>query len=476
MPAQRSASDMPTGETGPPWTRLVEGSGTDGGSRPRRRPPSVRRLLARFVAANLVVAALLLAGSLWVGHRAAQTESLADARATTDLLASLLVEPSLDDGILTGDAQALAELDQLFEEELRDAEVVRMKIWDAESRIVYSTDSRLIGRRFSLEAEVLALLRTGGTIARTTDLRPSENVLERQEEGRLLEVYRPITTPAGDRLLFETYFEYDQVTRRQMEHLWLTSAPVSASVLLTLLLLQLPLVKRLIRQVRQGDEERLRLHARAESASAEERRRIAGSLHDGVVQDLSAAPLFMSRAVQRLSQRPAANAEDRDAAEGLELATTAVRRSVASLRSLLIEIYPPHLARAGLLAALADLAARVQSRGIQTHLDIPDDLDLPLEAEDLLFRVAQEALLNSAQHARASTVRLTLSRVGDLVTMEIRDDGVGFDPITSPPDKDSGHFGLRVLADLAEAAGATLDLATAPGRGTAMRLQVPLRT
>lgn len=476
MPAQRSVSDMTTGEAGPPWLRLVEGSSLDGGPRPRHRPRSVRHVLARFVAANLTIAALLLAGSLWVGHRAARSESLADARATTDLLALLLVEPSLGDGGLTGDPQALAALDHLFEVRLRDADVVRLKVWDGESQIVYSDDPRLIGRRFSLDPDQLALLRTGGTLAQTSDLRPSENVFERQDEERLLEVYRPITTPSGDRLLLETYFDYDQITSRQMEHLWLTSAPVSASVLLTMLLVQLPLAKRLIRQVRRGDEERSRLHARAESASTDERRRIAGSLHDGVVQDLSAAPLFMSRAADRLAGRRSGDADDREAADGLELATTAVRRSVASLRSLLIEIYPPHLAQAGLPTALADLAARVQSRGIQTCLDIPDGLDLPPDVDELLFRVAQEALLNASRHASATTIRLTLRRSPGLVTMEVRDDGAGFEPDATPADTRTGHFGMRVLADLAEASGATLDLATAPGRGTALRLSVPLPT
>ncbi len=477
MPAHRTVSGVPAAhrEPAPPWTRLVDGGDSDGGSRARRRPPSVRRVLARFVAANLVVAALLLTGSVWAGHRAARTESLNDVRATTDLLAGLVVEPNLSDGVLTGDPRALDLLDDVVERELRRAGVVRIKIWDPSSRILYSDDPRLIGRSFPLTEEKQALLRNGGTLAELTTLREEENVFERRQEERLLEVYRPVTTTSGNRLLLETYFEYRHVTDREVG-IWLTFAPISATVLLTMLLAQLPLAKRLVRQVRQADEERLRLHARAESASAEERRRIAGGLHDGVVQDLAAAPLFMSRASDRLVGRPDADAEDRQAAEGLDLATTAVRRSVASLRSLLIDIYPPHLERAGLPAALADLAARVQSRGIRTRLDIPDDVDLPPEIDRLLFRVAQEAMLNAAKHAHAGTVELTLSRDDDSVTMEVRDDGTGFDLSADPADTRSGHFGIRVLTDLALAAGATLDLATAPGQGTALRLRVPLPT
>jgi len=193
------------------------------------------------------------------------------------------------------------------------------------------------------------------------------------------------------------------------------------------------------------------------------------------VQDLSAAPLFMTQAVELLRHRPAGDAPYREVADGLERATSAVRGSVASLRSLLIELYPPHLARAGLAAALTDLVARVHAQGVQTRLDLPDDdLDLPPEVAALLFRVAQEALLNAAKHAGAGTISLSLHRDRGSITLEVRDDGTGFDPDRAATGIETGHFGLRVLTDLADAAGATLDLATAPGQGTTLRLQMPL--
>jgi two-component system, NarL family, sensor kinase len=468
MPVARSSSALPTAEAGPMWIRLVDAA--DPGSA-RRRPPSVRRVLMRFVVANVLVAALLLAASLWAGNRAARHESLADARATTNLLASLLIEPHLSSGVLTGDPDAIAELDAVAEGELRDAAVVRIKIWDAGSTIVYSDDPRLIGRHFPQGEEKQDILRNGGMLAELSSLREQENVFENPPDGQLLEVYRQVTTLSGDHLLLETYYRYDQVTSRQAA-VWLTFAPISAAVLLGMLLVQLPLARRMIRQVREGDQERLRLHARAADASTEERRRIAGTLHDGVVQDLSAAPLFMFRAQERLRHRPGADPEDHQVAQDLDVATAAVRQSVASLRSLLIAIYPPHLAQAGLPAALADLAARVQARGVRTELDVPDDLRLPPEAEALLFRVAQEALLNATRHAHADTVRITIHRRHRHTTMEIRDDGIGFDPATAPA---TGHIGLRVLTDLAEAAGASLDLATAPGKGTALRLRLALQ-
>jgi signal transduction histidine kinase len=152
-------------------------------------------------------------------------------------------------------------------------------------------------------------------------------------------------------------------------------------------------------------------------------------------------------------------------------AADAVRGSVGALRSLLIEIYPPHLAKAGLPMALRGLADRLHPRGVAVHVDVPDQVDLPPEVAALVFRVAQEALINIGKHAQATEVAVRVRQDPDRVVLEVEDDGVGFDIAGTAPE---GHFGLQVLADLAEEAGATLDLATAPGSGTALRLEVLL--
>ena len=447
------------------WRRLVDGRQSGAG----RRPPSVRRVIARFVVANLLAVAVLLAGSLWASYAAASKVSVADAGTVTDLVARTSFG-ELSDGVLAGDAEALDELDRVVEEQLKPAGVVRVKIWDADASIVYSDKRELIGRPFEGPAEELAAIRNGGNSAQVSDLNDLENFSERSEGEKLVEVYRAIESPSGERLVLETYFDYDQVTTRQ-NNIWWTIAPISVAVLLLLVTLQVPLARRMIRQLRMGDEERLLLHARAADASAKERRRIAGSLHDGIVQDLAAAALVMTHANDRLHQRAATPAENEQTARDLDTATGAVRQSLSSLRSLLIEIYPPHLAKAGLASALADLVTRLQARGVQARLDVPDDLEPPPNTAAVLFRIAQEALLNVAKHARATSAEVVLRSARGFVTMEIRDDGVGFDPAQGAA---AGHFGLQVLADLTEDAGGTLDLATAPGAGTALWVRIPV--
>jgi signal transduction histidine kinase len=427
-------------------------------------------VLTRFAIANVVALALLLAGAVWASHVAARHQALADARTTTDLIATLLVQPALDADLLTGDPGAIARLDAVVEGQLRDAAVVRVKVWNADERIVYSDEGRLIGRTFPAGEYQVETLQDGHVTAELTDLADDENVYERSA-GRLLEVYRTVATPSGERLILETYFRYDEVTDRQRS-IWLHFAPITAAALLVLLALQVPLAHRMIRAIRAGDAERLRSSARAVEASARERRRIAGNLHDGVVQDLSAAPFIMARAVDRIAAASDRRADDDGLVADLSAATTAVRSSVTSLRTLMIEIYPPHLADAGLPAALRDLTARVRSRGVQTRLELPADLDPPPDTAGLLFRVAQESLNNVVKHARARNAVLAVAEQDGLVTMEVSDDGIGFDPGPASA-ADTGHFGLRVLVDVAEAAGATLDLVTAPGAGTTVRLRVP---
>jgi len=416
---------------------------------------------------------VVLGGSIWASSRAAERESLNDARTATKLLATILIEPALDDAVLTGDRDALDRLDAAVQRAKRDTDLERVKIWAPDNRIVYSDERRLLGSRdYELGDEERKALASGDMVAEVSDLEEPENEFERGLDRELLEVYgRVNTTPSGQPLLLETYSGFDDVTSRQVD-VWLMFAPISAIALLLLLAMQLPIGDRMVRQLRAGEEERIRLLSRAADASSDERRRIAGSLHDGIVQDLAAASFLLSGTTDRLAG--SADRTAQDAVPSLRAAGGAVRNSVTALRSLLIEIYPPHLAQAGLSSALRNLAVRLQPRDVEVAIDVPDELDPPPDVAALLFRVAQEALLNVTKHAQARTVRLTVREEDSAVTLEVTDDGIGFDP-TTVTATDDGHFGLAVLSDLAEAAGATLDIATAPQTGTALRLRVPLQ-
>lgn len=457
----------PVGEEALPWVSLVDPAASP---RPRPAPPTVGRVVRRFVVANVLGVLLLMTASVWASRQAAKEEAIADARATTDVIASLLVQPNLEESLLTGDARAVARMNQAVRGRLATAGVIRVKIWAPDGLIVYSDEPRLIGSRFPLEDDDLAVLKDGLTRADVSDLSRPENRYERSF-GRLLQVYRQIHSPAGKPMLLETYSSYEQATARQMD-IWLMFAPITAAALLAMLLMQLPLARRMVVQLRSSQRERELLQARALDTSTEERRRIAGSLHDGIVQDVSASSLLVARAADRLRCPQAQDARG-EVADVLGEASTALRESVGSLRSLLVEIYPPTLERAGLDSALADLAARLRPRGIDVRVHVPDTVGIPPQTATLFFRTAQEALLNVAKHARASVVEVVVREQPDRLTLQITDNGVGFDlpSVRNRPQRE--HFGLNVLADLAVADGAHLAIRTARGAGTSVLLEVP---
>ncbi|HEY0125613.1 MAG TPA: histidine kinase [Blastococcus sp.] len=462
MAAPREADLTPVG-----WTSLVDGQAA---ARARPRPPSLSRVVGRFVAANLLAVTLLMAGSVWASQEAAQHEAIADARHTTDLLATLVVEPNIDERLVSGDPEAVAALDTVLRERLAAADVIRVKIWTPDGDIVYSDQPRLIGRNFPLGGDDLEALREGVTGAELSDLSRPENQFERSF-GRLLEVYRAIQTPDGQPLLLETYSSYQDATARQRD-IWYRFAPISVAVLLALLAVQLPLASRLVSQIRGAARERELLQARALDASTEERRRIAGNLHDGIVQDVSASALLVAGAADQLRESPRSGPPE-EVAGVLDEASVALRESVGSLRSLLVEIHPPNLERASLASALADLGTRLRPRGIDVSISVPERLDVPLETATLLFRTAREALLNVAKHARARRVVVTVDETPGSLVLEVIDDGAGFDLPATLSRPSDGHLGLGLLTDLAAAAGASLDLLTAPGAGTRLRLTVP---
>ncbi len=418
--------------------------------------------MAQYVAAGVVALALLVVASGWLSQRAAVTQAVEDAERATNLLASSVVGPALSPALARGQPARLDRFDRLIRSHVLGGDILRVKLWDRSGRIVYSDETRLIGQRFDLGPQETAILAGGGSDAEPSDLAQPENVFERAF-GRLLEVYTQVRPRHGAPLLFEAYYSYDDVTRRSAEVLS-AFRPITVGGLLLFLLLTVPLVWALARRLELAGAERERLLLSAAEASDTERRRIARDLHDGVVQELAGTSFALSASAQQLPDRP-------ELASRLSHLGLGVRRSIRSLRSLLVEIYPPDLRTDGLRAALADLVVPATDAGVEVSVEVAEALELPNELTALVWRVAQEAVRNALRHAEAHWLRIVVrSSKGD-VHAEVSDDGRGFDPAAAGP---YGHFGLRVLAELAREHGGELTVDSAPGRGTTVRLQVPL--
>ncbi len=447
-------------QTRPPWILVAAGSSASKGN-PRRRP---RALAAVVVAAVLVITAVAVL-AIVIARQLAEAETINDTARTADVLADLVVQPSLVDGLLTGDQAAIASMDSAVRAKLLGPSLVRVKIWNEQGAVVYSDAPDLIGETYALSAGELAALAHPASYTTDADLLAPRNRFD-QGSGGLLRAYRPIWTPNGTPLLFDAYFRSDAIAATSTQ-LWRGLAGVLLSCLLLLVALMLPILWLLLDRLGAAQRHREMQLQRSIDVSYRERREIAGTLQVEAVQDLTMASLAVARSADR-----AAGIGQLALADELRAAAGSVRASVSGLRMLMVDLYPAGLTAAGLPAALVDLAAGLRSTGISVTLDIAPTTRLDAAGDQLAFRVAQECLANVKRHAKATTVSLRLYPTEAYVCLDITDDGIGFDPSSAAAQPCIGHFGLHVIGDLVTGAGAELWLASAPGAGTHWQLRI----
>jgi len=425
---------------------------------------STSSAVAKFAVGGLAALAAVGVGSYFLMRHIGTTEAIDNAKDVTRIVGRQLVEPRVSDGLLRDSRSSVRRLDRVVRNNVLRRKIIRVKIWTAGGRIVYSDKHRLIGSRYKLGADDLAVLRGGGVDAGLSDLSQPENRFERSQ-GEVMEVYLPIHTPSGRPLLFETYQRFSSIASSGSS-IWTAFAPALVGALLILALLQVPLAASMARRLRRGHAEREALLQRSIDASDRERRRIAGDLHDGVVQDLAGTAFSLAAAAKRSNGK--ANGSAR---EVLERGALQTRQSVRQLRSLLVEIYPPSLRQAGLESAIRDLLARVEERGLATQLEFAPGVHLSPEVEAVFFRVAQEAIRNASAHAEPTTIDVAVRSADGRASLTVADDGRGFArPGARWP---TGHFGLQLMRDLARDAEGELSVDSAPGRGTRIRVEVP---
>jgi two-component system, NarL family, sensor kinase len=421
----------------------------------------IRKEVLRFAIPGVVLLVCLAAVSVWVAVRLAQDESVRNATEAAELVARTAIEPAIVEGVQRGDPAAIARLDTVVRDRIVRDPVVTVRLWDGEGRIVYSDKPELIGQSYSLGEEELNVLAHGGVEAEVSDLTKPENRLE-QGLGDLVEVYLPVSTADGSRYLFELY-QRQSALQDDTWRLLSVLIPVIGGSLLVLAIILLWLALRMARRLDQDRAQRERLLIHAVDASEMERKRIAADLHDGVVQELAGVSYVLVGLADR-----AAQAHDQPAEDRLRRASGQTSSAVRGLRSLLVDIYPPNLEQAGLAVALTDLVDRMGD-GIEASLHVDEGLALTPAVQQVVYRVAREALQNVGKHARAEHVAVRLVRVGDTVTLTVVDDGTGFDPSVRP----QGHVGLHLLADLAERVDGVLTLSSQPDAGTTVTFAVP---
>ncbi|MCW5851804.1 MAG: GAF domain-containing sensor histidine kinase [Anaerolineae bacterium] len=214
--------------------------------------------------------------------------------------------------------------------------------------------------------------------------------------------------------------------------------------------------------------ERARLSERARRlATVEERNRLAREIHDTLAQGLAAIALHLESADALLDVNPLrAQASLRRALELTRANLDEARRSVLDLRARPLQDQTLPAALGALVRAFAE------EQGIHVGWRHAGSADtLPARVEAAVYRMAQEALTNIARHAQATRARVELDITDTELRVRVIDNGIGFNP---NQECEPGHFGLVGMTERAHLLGGTLDIASAPGRGTRLTIRVPL--
>jgi signal transduction histidine kinase len=214
-----------------------------------------------------------------------------------------------------------------------------------------------------------------------------------------------------------------------------------------------------------------RLHAQAgRLAVAEERDRIGRDLHDGIIQSLYAVGLSLEDVPDLMSEAPS------EAAERVDAAIESINLSIRDIRNFIYGLRPEAVDGTQVVAGLAALAEEVRHGGlvdVVAHLDQAADPGLDPRMGSELLNLVREALSNAVRHAHGRRITISLTADTAVSTLEIADDGVGFDPALGVA---AGHHGLANMGARAAAFGGRLEIRSAPGEGTTVIVGMPRTT
>lgn len=427
----------------------------------------MRRLLrspvTQFLIVGLLTVTAIVFATNFLAARAASDEAIAEARRTTQVLARSVAQPDVPKGLVETRTGAIDKFDRRVLKRLLVGQVAHVDILSSEGEIIYSDRRELLHSVIELDAEQRRVLASGGTTTAVSDpgsksQKPAQFAGDASDQ---VEIFTRMRAPEGRPLLFGAYYELTRIDNRQAEIVssfrWITIGPFLLLIFLVTLMLRF-----LTGQLTHAGKERERLLRSAIDASDAERRRIARDLHDGVVQDLAGTAF----SIGAIARDPSTSDETRST---LHAAGSALRGSLTALRSLVAEIHPAELHSEGLPAALEDLIAPARPAGIQASVSVEGAETASNDMAALLWRVAQEAVRNAIRHSGASTLAVTVRGDGRRLTLEVVDDGVGFEPGGA---RHPHSYGLRGLTTLVADCGGELGVRSSPGEGTTVRMEV----
>lgn len=216
--------------------------------------------------------------------------------------------------------------------------------------------------------------------------------------------------------------------------------------------------------LREKDRERTRLLRHLVIAQEDERKLIAGDIHDDSIQEMAAVAIRLGMLRKHLTNA--------GALETLTKIEGSVTSSIARLRSLMFSLRPPSLDEGGLAPALREqLTATAEECSFKWTLTSDITIEPPIEVRVPAFRIAQEAIANVRKHANAKNVAINIEIDDVELLVTVRDDGVGFSP--EERKQEVGHLGITSMRERAEICGGKYSITSAPGEGTNVEFSIP---
>ena len=445
-------------------------------------------LVQRFRVASLFIMILgtVVIGA-WVGEQI-KINVINESATTTALYMDSFITPNLQ-GLATSNSltpENFSNLSNVLSKTDLGRQIVTIKVWGKDNRVLYSNSSSLVGRTFP-SAEDLDKARKGEIVAAISTLQEDENVEERRLYKSLLEIYIPIRLNGTDQIIAvaEFYKKVDSlesdIAAAQRKSWFIVGSAMTAIYVIVIGFVQW-IGYRIGRQERELRNQVVRLtELLAQNAELDKRmrraaanttalnegllRRTSAELHDGPVQEVSLALLRLDRVNAQNETCRVVN-QDFECNDHLPTVQTSLQIALQEMRTIATSLGLPQLDNMPLTEVFARVVRshekRTRTKVTLNINNLPEQATLPVKIT--IYRVIQEALNNAYNHAGGMDQQVRANFEKGLLQIEISDKGRGFD--VSLPIEWDNHLGLAGMRERVESLGGLFEIQSVISEGT----------
>ncbi len=440
-------------------------------------------LAQQFLLASLVILGFGMIGiGMWIGQQI-EDGVIHRTGATTALYVESFVSPNLQE-LQSEDSisgEHLEALSRLLQDTPLGRQIVAFKVWGTGGRIIYSTESSVVGRVYPMRDSLERAAR-GQVSSRISELTEDENAPEREHWHRLLETYAPVRLQGHDQIIaiaefYQTVDDLEQEVADARRRSWLVVGAATAAMYTLIAIFVRRASDTIALQQRQNGElnERVRRAALRTTALNEHwLRRISAELHDGPIQDLTQALLALDWQSEVGENDRGAGLGENDDARNLESIRRSVHYALQELRGISGGLALPQLNDLTLTEVIRRVIRTHERRtGTSVNLSLihlPQYASLPVKIT--VYRVIQEALTNAYRHADGAHQAVLVCGQGDHIEIKVSDRGPGFAAIASSDG--TKHLGLVGMRERVESLGGYFKVDSQPGQGTRVTAHLSL--